>query len=95
MTGTYDRWAEAVVEGSAGAVSLLADPVILPTLDMPQAVAPGLNPFTYSASLIQAHLQRWGHDLHADFHTVLVRARGGARPRAPPWGAAACTCAAA
>lgn len=73
VTGTFDRWAEAVIENTYGRVSFLADPVVLPTLNMPQTVAAGLNAFTYSGSLIQQHLQSLGYDLYRDFHTVVVR----------------------
>lgn len=72
MTGTTDRWAEAIVEGSYGQLSLLPDPVVLPTLFLPQVVPPGSNPFHYSGHLVQSHLQSLGYDLYRDFHTVLV-----------------------
>jgi hypothetical protein len=72
LTGTMDRWSEAVVENSYGRVSLLSQPVVLPTLYMPRDVAPGLNSFTYSESLVQQHLQSLGYDMYRDFHTLLV-----------------------
>lgn len=72
VTGIMDRWAEAVIENTYGRVSLLPEPVVLPTLYMPKSVAAGLNAFTYSASLVQQHLQSLGLDMNRDFHTVLV-----------------------
>lgn len=72
MTGTIDRWAEAVIEGSYGRLSLLPDPVVLPTLYLPREVAPGSNAFSYTSSLVQGHMQSLGYDLYRDFHTVLV-----------------------
>lgn len=72
MTGTMDRWAEAVIENSYGRVSLLPAPVVLPTLYMPKTVAAGLNAFTYSESPVAQHLQSLGYDMNRDFHTVLV-----------------------
>lgn len=74
ITGTVDRWAEAVIEGTYGRLSLLPDPVVLPALEMPRTVAPGLNAFSYSGSLVAQHLRRYGYELYRDFHTVLVRA---------------------
>lgn len=71
-TGTMDRWAEAVIENSYGRVSLLPQPLVLPTLYMPSTVAPGLNSFTYSESLVQSHLRSLGYDLYRDFHTLVV-----------------------
>jgi hypothetical protein len=73
VTGTTDRWAEAIIEGSYGRLSLLPDPVVLPTLYLPQEVPQGSNPFSYSAALVQPHLQSLGYDLYRDFHTVIVR----------------------
>jgi hypothetical protein len=67
-----DRWAEAVIENSYGRVSLLPQPLVLPTLYMPSTVASGLNSFTYSESLVQSHLQSLGYDLYRDFHTLVV-----------------------
>ena len=71
-TGTFDRWAEAVIENSYGRLSLLPDPVVLPTLYLPKDPPAGSNAFSYSSSLVQAHLQGLGYDLYRDFHTVLV-----------------------
>lgn len=67
-----DRWSEAVIENSYGRVSLLPQPVVLPTLYMPKEVAAGLNSFTYSESLVQQHLSSLGYDMYRDFHTILV-----------------------
>jgi hypothetical protein len=72
LTGTMDRWSEAVIENSYGRVSLLSQPVVLPILYMPRDVASGLNSFTYSESLVQQHLQSLGYDMYRDFHTLLV-----------------------
>jgi hypothetical protein len=72
LTGTMDRWAEAVIENTYGRVSLLPQPVVLPILYMPKEVAAGLNSFTYSESLVQQHLQDLGYDMYRDFHTVVV-----------------------
>jgi hypothetical protein len=74
MTGTTDRWAEAIIEGSYGRLSLLPDPVVLPTLYLPKDPPAGSNAFSYSSSLVQAHLQGLGYDLYRDFHTVVVSA---------------------
>lgn len=72
LTGTLDRWSEAVIENTYGRVSLLPEPVVLPTLYMPKIVGPGMNSFTYSASLVEQHLHQLGYDLYQDFHTLLV-----------------------
>lgn len=56
MTGTTDRWAEAIIEGSYGRLSLLPDPVVLPTLYLPKEPPAGSNAFSYNSSLVQAHL---------------------------------------
>jgi hypothetical protein len=71
-TGTYDRWAEAVIENSYGRLSLLSDPVVLPTLYMPQGAAAGQNAFAYSEAPVSGHVQAQGYDMSSDFHTVLV-----------------------
>jgi hypothetical protein len=73
-TGTYDRWAEAVIENSYGRLSLLSDPVVLPTLYMPQGAAAGQNAFVYSEAPVSGHVQAQGYDIASDFHTVLVSA---------------------
>jgi hypothetical protein len=73
-TGTYDRWAEAVIENSYGRLSLLSDPVVLPTLYMPQGAAAGQNAFAYSEAPVSGHMQAQGYDIASDFHTVLVSA---------------------
>jgi hypothetical protein len=72
VTGSTDRFAEAIIEGSYGRLSLLPDPVVLPTLYLPREVPAGGNAFSYSASLVQPHLQSLGYDLFRDFHTVIV-----------------------
>lgn len=72
VTGTTDRWAEALIEGSYGRLSMLPDPVVLPTLYLPQTVPAGANAFSYSEGLVQSHLQDYGYDLFRDFHTVIV-----------------------
>lgn len=74
-TGTYDRWAEAVIENSYGRLSLLPDPVVLPTLYMPQGAAAGQNAFAYSETPVSGHVQAQGYDMSSDFHTVLVSAQ--------------------
>ncbi|KAF6266656.1 hypothetical protein COO60DRAFT_1623446 [Scenedesmus sp. NREL 46B-D3] len=71
-TGTYDRWAEAVIENSYGRLSLLSEPVVLPTLFMPQGAAAGQNAFAYSEAPVTGHMQAQGYDTSSDFHTVLV-----------------------
>lgn len=73
MTGTMDRLAEAVIEASYGRLSLLPNPVVLPTLYLPKEVPPGSNPFHYSSHLVQPHLQSLGYDTYRDFHTIVVR----------------------
>lgn len=72
MTGTTDRWAEAIIEGSYGRLSLLPDPVVLPTLYLPKDPPAGSNAFSCSSSLVQQHLQGLCYDLYRDFHTVVV-----------------------
>jgi len=72
MTGTYDRWAEALIESSYGRLSLLSDPVVLPILDMPKGANPGQNAFTYSEAPIAGHLMSLGWRKE-DFHTIVVR----------------------
>jgi hypothetical protein len=74
VTGTTDRWAEAIIEASYGRLSMLADPVVLPTLYLPQTLQAGDNAFSYSGSLVQPYLQSLGYDLFRDFHTVIVSA---------------------
>ncbi len=75
MTGTTDRLAEAIIEGSYGRLSLLPDPVVLPTQYLPQVVQGCNNPFCYSSSLVQSYLQSLGYDLYRDFHTLVVSVR--------------------
>lgn len=77
VTGTTDRWAEAIIEGSYGRLSMLPDPLVLPTLYLPKEVQGCGNAFCYSSSLVQTHLQRLGYDLYRDFHTVIVSAQAG------------------
>lgn len=72
MAGTYDRWAEAIIENSYGTLSLLADPVVLPTLYMPKGSTSGQNAFAYSEAPVNDYLQSLGHDRDSDFHTILV-----------------------
>jgi hypothetical protein len=72
-TGTYDRWGEAVIENSYGRLSLVPDPLVLPTLYMPQGAAAGQNAFAYSEAPVSGHMQAQGYDMSSDFHTVLVR----------------------
>lgn len=61
-----------MIENTYGRVSLLPEPVVLPTLYMPRDVGAGMNSFTYSASLVEQHLQSLGYELYRDFHTILV-----------------------
>lgn len=72
VTGTTERWAEAIIEASYGRLSMLADPVVLPTLYLPQTPQAGANAFSYSGSLVRPYLQSLGYDLFRHFHTVIV-----------------------
>lgn len=72
QTGTFDRWAEAVIENTYGRVSFLSDPVILPPLYMPQKAAAADTAFSYSEAPIYDYMQGLGIDMQRDFHTVLV-----------------------
>jgi hypothetical protein len=69
-----------VIENSYGRVSLLPQPVVLPTLYMPKEVAAGLNSFTYSESLVQQHLRSLGYDMYRDFHTIVVSEAASTNP---------------
>lgn len=85
MTGTTDRLAEAIIEGSYGRLSLLPDPVVLPTQYLPQVVQGCNNAFCYSSSLVQSHLQNLGYDLYRDFHTLVVSVRAACADARRAW----------
>lgn len=92
QTGTFDRWAESVIENTYGRVSFLSDPVILPTLYMPEKASADDSAFSYSETPIYDYMQGLGHDMQQDFHTVAVRTLG-IPQTVDEWVAVTCCCA--
>ncbi len=75
LTGTYDRWAEALAEATYGQLSLNPEPMILDSLDVPKdTMNAGGSAFGYTDYPDHPYLKAQGIDESRDYHTIVVSA---------------------